>query len=159
MERCFVGLGSNLNEPVEQLRRAILALAELPEIQLVTTSPFYSNRALSAGQPDYVNAVAELATDLEPETLLVRLQQVEQAQGRQRAEHWGARTLDLDLLLYGNRCIVTPRLELPHPRMLERTFVLRPLADIAPSLILPDGGSLQRRVDSCPDHTLVRLAL
>lgn len=155
--RCYVGLGSNLDAPRRQMESAAAALARLPRTALVAVSPFYGNAALTAGQPDYVNAVAALESELSPHELLRALQTIEQAHGRQRGERWAARTLDLDLLLHGSTLLDTPELTLPHPRMLERAFVLRPLADLAPQLVLPDGSSLQRRLDCCPDHALTRL--
>lgn len=156
--RCYVGLGSNLEAPRRQLERAIAALDELPGTRLVAASPFYGNAALTPGQPDYVNGVAALDSEQTPHQLLAALQGIEQAHGRQRGERWAARTLDLDLLLYGDTILDSPELTLPHPRMLERAFVLRPLADLAPQLVLPDGSTLQRRLDCCPDHALTRLA-
>lgn len=153
--RCFVGLGSNLDDPVQQLQRALAALAALPASRLGAVSRFYRNPAIGPGpQPDFVNAVAELDTGLDAETLLAQLQAIETAQGRRRTVRWGARTLDLDLLLYGDQVIDTPTLQVPHPRMLERNFVLHPLHDIAPDLVLPDGSSLSGRLDCCPSQGL-----
>jgi 2-amino-4-hydroxy-6-hydroxymethyldihydropteridine diphosphokinase len=158
MQRCFIGLGSNLDEPSRQLQRALAALGELEGCRLGRVSPFYGNPALGPGaQPDYVNAVAELFTELDAHALLASLQAVEAAQGRVRAERWGARTLDLDLLLYGAETIDSATLQVPHPRLRERNFVLYPLHDIAPDLRFPDGTPLTALLDCCPDVGLKRL--
>jgi len=141
--RCYIGLGSNLGDPSRQLDRAVAALAELPDSQLVATSPRYGSQAVGPGeQPDYVNAVAALDTLLAPLALLDALQAIEHRQGRVRTLRWGARTLDLDLLLYGEQVLDLPRLQVPHPRLTERSFVLCPLLDLAPDLCLPDGRAL-----------------
>lgn len=152
--RAFIGLGSNLSEPRDQLARAIAALRKLPESRLTALSRFYRSRPMGpADQPDYLNAVAVLDTRLEPEALLDALQAVENEQGRVRGpQRWGPRTLDLDLLLYGSEVIHTDRLTVPHPGIAERNFVLYPLADIAPELVLPDGRRLQELLAGCP-HT------
>ncbi|HSB95349.1 MAG TPA: 2-amino-4-hydroxy-6-hydroxymethyldihydropteridine diphosphokinase [Spongiibacteraceae bacterium] len=151
MLRCFLGLGSNLAEPLLQLKQALSALNRLEHCKLGLVSPFYRNPALgpAGAQPDYINAVAELFTSLSATTLLGEMQNIENAQGRVRSERWAARTLDLDLLLYGDQAIATPTLEIPHPRLRERNFVLYPLHAIAPELILPDGTSLSALLDCC----------
>ena len=123
----WIGLGSNLEDPLEQLARAVTGLATLPDTTLVGQSAFYRSRPVGPqDQPDFSNAVVLLETALSPETLLDHLQQLEQAHGRVRLRRWGPRTLDLDLLLYGCETISTPRLAVPHPRLAERDFVLRP---------------------------------
>jgi 2-amino-4-hydroxy-6-hydroxymethyldihydropteridine diphosphokinase len=153
--RSFIALGSNLDDPLRQLQRAVAALAALPDCRLGQVSPYYRNPAVGPGpQPDFINAVAELLTALDADALLTQLQRIETAQGRTRDVRWGPRTLDLDLLLYGDSIIDTPRLQVPHPRMLQRNFVLHPLHDIAPALILPDGSSLDARLDCCPNRGL-----
>lgn len=158
MQRCFLGLGSNLDEPLEQLQRALTALRKLAHCKLGRVSPFYRNPALGPGvQPDYVNAVAELLTTLDAAALLVALQHIENTQGRVRTARWAARTLDLDLLLYGDHTIATDTLQVPHPRLRERNFVLYPLHDIAPDLVLPDGTPLTALLDCCPYADLQRL--
>lgn len=133
MERVYIGLGSNLADPQQQLRGALQALAELPGSRLAAVSSLYASDPLGpADQPRYVNAVAALETDLEPLALLDALQRIELAQGRERkAERWGPRTLDLDILLFGERLIDQPRLQVPHYHMQARAFVLYPLAEIA----------------------------
>ncbi len=156
--RCFVGLGSNLNDPDRQIELALDALGNIPETRLNAVSPLYRNPAIGPGtQPDYLNAVAELDTTLDALALLTQLQGIENRQGRIRSERWAARTLDLDLLLYGNAYIDLPQLQVPHPRLCERNFVLYPLHDIAPNLVLPDGASLHALLDCCSNIGLVRL--
>lgn len=141
--RAYIGLGSNLDNPAEQLRRALTALVRLPQTRLAGCSRFYRSAPLGPqDQPDYVNAVAALDTELAPEALLDALQAIEAAQGRVRLRRWGPRTLDLDLLLYGDDILATPRLTVPHPGLAERNFVLHPLAELAPDLVLPDGRRL-----------------
>lgn len=158
MQRCFVGLGSNLDEPTLQLRHALTALGKLEHSRLGKVSPLYRNPAIGPGeQPDFINTVAELFTALDAATLLSKLQAIENAQGRVRAIRWAARTLDLDLLLYGDATIATPTLQVPHPRLRERNFVLYPLHDIAPNLILPDGTSLAALLDCCSSFGLQQL--
>ncbi len=154
--RAYIGLGSNLDDPQGQLRRAVEALRSLPESRLTAVSPFYRSRPMGpADQPDYVNAVAMLDTCLEPLALLDALQAIEQQQGRVRTgARWGPRTLDLDLLLYGTERIDHPRLSVPHPGMRERSFVLRPLADLAPELVLPDGTPLTEWLAACSEDGL-----
>ncbi len=157
MIRAFIALGSNLDDPGQQLQQALAALAALPQSTLRGCSPPYRTRAVGPGdQPDYLNAVCELETALEPLALLDQLQAIEQAQGRRRDLHWGARTLDLDLLLYGDQTLDLPRLQVPHPRLFERDFVLHPLADLAPGLCFPDGTTLRSRLDSCPVQNLIQ---
>ncbi len=141
--RAFVALGSNLDDPARQLREAFGALRAIPETALLACSPVYRSKPLGpADQPDYLNAVAELETRLEAEQLLDQLQRIEDQQGRRRSRRWGPRTLDLDLLVFGDRQIETMRLQVPHPEMAKRAFVLVPLADIARDLLLPGLGKV-----------------
>lgn len=160
-ERCYIGLGANLTEPVAQLKRAVAALALLPASQLRQVSQFYSSKPMGPqDQPDYVNAVAAIDTALSPEQLLAALQQIEQQQGRERkAERWGPRTLDLDILLYGQQQLNTPQLTIPHYGMTVREFVLYPLAELAPELQLPDGTALTHLLSQVPLNGLQPLAL
>ena len=159
MQRVYLGLGSNLAQPAAQLQAALAALAELPGCQLVKVSSLYASQPLGpADQPDYVNAVAALDTNLEPLQLLDLLQQIELHQGRQRkTERWGPRTLDLDILLFGQQRIDEARLKVPHYHMQERPFVLYPLAEIAADLQLPDGRTLRELLKNCPLQGLQRL--
>lgn len=144
--RVYIGLGSNLDEPQQQLASAFEHLAKIPESCNLKVSPLYRSHPLgSQDQPDYINAVAQLTTQLEAEALLDQLQAIEKAHGRRRdGERWGARTLDLDLLLYADHIINNERLMVPHPGLPERAFVLVPLADLARhSLVVPGFGVLQ----------------
>lgn len=161
MERVYIGLGSNLAEPLEQLRGALTALAALPQTQLLARSSFYASDPLGpADQPRYVNAVAALDSALEPLVLLDALQAIELSQGRERkAERWGPRTLDLDILLFGERLLNQARLTVPHYHMHARAFVLYPLAELAPALRLPDGRALSELLAACPFAGLERLAV
>jgi len=149
----YVGLGSNLDDPPAQLRRACLELAAVPSTRLVAVSSMYRNPPLGdVVQPDFVNAVAGLLTRLSPHGLLAALATIEQAHGRDRsaAGHWGPRTLDLDLLLHGTARVAEEGLTLPHPGMATRNFVLFPLLEIAPALEIPGLGplaELTRRTD------------
>ncbi len=149
--RTYIGLGSNLGEPKDQLKKAIAALRHLPDSRLTALSRLYRSQPMGpADQPDYLNAVAMLDTRLSPEALLDALQAIESEQGRVRGpQRWGPRTLDLDLLLYGAEIIDTERLNVPHPGLPERSFVLYPLADVAPELVLPDGRSLRELLAVC----------
>lgn len=136
----YIGLGSNLADPVTQLDRALAALATVPGSRLAASSRYYCNPPMGPqDQPDYVNAVAALETGLAPLELLAELQRIERAQGRRReaTPRWGPRTLDLDLLLYGDQRLSLPGLEVPHPGLAERAFVLVPLAEIAPAVVVP----------------------
>jgi 2-amino-4-hydroxy-6-hydroxymethyldihydropteridine diphosphokinase len=157
IERVYIGLGSNLADPAEQLRDAIKAMARLPQSSLSGVSSFYVSDSLLAGQPRYTNAVAAIDTSLPPLTLLDALQAIENDQGRERLERWGPRTLDLDILLFGNRLIDEPRLKVPHYQMQERAFVLYPLAELAPGLTFADGRRLDDLLAECPFEGLERL--
>lgn len=157
--RAYVGIGSNLDDPSSQARRAFQALAALPASRCVARSPLYRTTPVGGppGQPDYLNAVVALDTALDPDALLAALQEIENAQGRIRNVRWGPRTLDLDLLLYGSLIRDDPRLTLPHPRLHERAFVLYPLFDIAPTLILPGRGRLSEWLARCPPLGMTHL--
>ena len=157
----YIGLGSNLQEPIRQLRSAVVALGELPDCRLAAFSRVYRSAAVGPGnQPDYLNAVVRLDTEMAPETLLHELQGIESSHGRIRLERWGARTLDLDILLYGELALATPTLTVPHPALPLRNFVLYPLADISgQKLMLPDGSDLGTLLARCPRGDLVRTTL
>lgn len=159
MVRVYIGLGSNLSTPIEQLRNALAAMAALPQTALIAQSSLYLSDPLGpADQPRYINAVAALDTDLSPLALLDGLQTIEQEQGRTRkAERWGPRTLDLDILLFAGLQLDEPRLTVPHYHMHTRAFVLYPLAEIAPHLCLPDGRALTELLSACPFVGLERL--
>lgn len=154
----FVGLGSNMADPSAQLAGAVARLAALPKTELVAQSAFYSSRPVGPqDQPDFVNGAAWLRTELTPLELLDQLQAIEQAHGRKRIQHWGPRTLDLDLLLYGNEAITSERLTVPHAELANRDFVLQPLLDLDPGRVLPDGRSLAALRQQCPDNNLQKL--
>lgn len=139
-----LGLGSNLGRPAQQIRRALSALNQHAGLEPRAASALYSNPPMGpADQPDYVNAVAIYRCELEPLDLLDLLQSLEAAHGRGRGRRWGERTLDLDLLVYGDREIDHPRLRVPHPGLRERAFVLYPLAEIAPSMQVPGAGVVE----------------
>ncbi|MET4027928.1 2-amino-4-hydroxy-6-hydroxymethyldihydropteridine diphosphokinase [Marinobacter sp. MBR-99] len=151
----YVGLGSNLEDPTAQLARAVAELASLPGTTLQAQSPFYASSPVGPqDQPDFVNGAVQLATDLSPHQLLDHLQAIEQAHGRERLRHWGPRTLDLDLLLYGNDIIHDKRLTVPHAELANRDFVLQPLLDLNPELALPDGRRLDSLRRQCPNNQL-----
>ncbi|MDR0277432.1 MAG: 2-amino-4-hydroxy-6-hydroxymethyldihydropteridine diphosphokinase [Paucimonas sp.] len=158
MQRVYIGLGSNLANPQEQLRSALEALAQLPDTQLAGVSSFYASDSLSPGQPRYTNAVAALDTTLAPIALLDALQGIEADQGRERKERWGPRTLDLDILLYADQVIDEPRLKVPHYHMQARPFVLYPLAELVPEgFCLADRRPLAQLLADCPFVGLERL--
>ncbi|MFZ7307622.1 2-amino-4-hydroxy-6-hydroxymethyldihydropteridine diphosphokinase [Avibacterium avium] len=155
MKQVYIALGSNLSTPVQQLENALHALQQLPYSQLVAVSHFYQSKPLGPqDQPDYVNAVACLTTTLAPLDLLDQLQRIEQEQGRVRLRRWGERTLDLDILLYGDEIIQSERLTVPHYDMQHREFVIVPLYEIAPNLILPDGKNVADLVQQFHHHEM-----
>lgn len=156
MSICYIALGSNLQDPLAQAKQAIAALKQLPDTDVVDVSPFYRSKPLGPqDQNDYLNAVIKLSTSLSPIELLDHLQSIEQSQGRVRKENrWGARTLDLDILLYDELIMNTERLTIPHYHMKKREFVLYPLFDIAPDLVLPDNDNLYDLVKKCPENGL-----
>ena len=155
MAIAYIALGSNLHTPLEQLKRALNALAQLPQTQLMAVSSFYRSKPLGPqDQPDYLNAVVEISTALSPLALLDELQRIENEQGRVRLRRWGERTLDLDILLYGDEIIQTERLTVPHYDMHNREFVIVPLAEIAPNLTLPNGQKLAELADRFTVHQM-----
>ncbi|MBI6952980.1 2-amino-4-hydroxy-6-hydroxymethyldihydropteridine diphosphokinase [Pseudomonas sp. TE6288] len=156
--RAYIGLGSNLDEPAEQLRSALQALDLIAETRLTAASALYTSDSLLPGQPRYTNAVAAIDTALTPLDLLDALQAIENGQGRVRKERWGPRTLDLDMLLFGDQVIDAPRLKVPHYHMHARPFVLYPLAELVPaSFRLADGRPLAQLLEDCPFVGLERL--
>ncbi|BBH48137.1 2-amino-4-hydroxy-6-hydroxymethyldihydropteridine diphosphokinase [Pseudomonas sp. KU43P] len=156
--RAFIGLGSNLDAPAEQLRNALQALDQLDGTCLAAASALYTSDSLLPGQPRYTNAVAALDTALAPLALLDALQAIELDQGRVRKERWGPRTLDLDILLYGDQVIDVPRLQVPHYHMHARPFVLYPLAElVSHDFQLADGRALAQLLEACPYVGLERL--
>jgi len=140
----YIGLGSNLDEPSEQIRRALATLDELQSIKLVAVSSLYQTEPYGGvEQDDFVNAAAALVTNLNPEDLLKKLLEIETQQGRVRTQHWGPRRIDLDLLAYSNEKRNSKFLHLPHPEVHKRDFVLLPLAEIAPELMIVDLGRVK----------------
>jgi 2-amino-4-hydroxy-6-hydroxymethyldihydropteridine diphosphokinase len=158
--RAYVGLGGNLADPAAQLRAAVAELGRLPQTQAVACSSFYRSAPVGlADQPDFINAVCRLHTALAPEALLEALLAIERVHGRVRAgARGGPRTLDLDLLMYGAEVRHTAALTLPHPRLHERAFVLAPLAEIEPDLVVPGCGPVGALLARCAGQRVQRLA-
>ena len=155
MTRVFVALGSNLADPVAQLAAACDEIGRLPQTRLLGRSSLWRSAPVGyLDQPDFVNAVAEVDTTLEPEALLEQLLEIERRHGRVREFANAPRTLDLDIALYGERCIDTPTLTVPHPRMHERAFVLLPLHELAPDLSIPGHGPLRNLLPGVADQRL-----
>ncbi|XWJ91507.1 2-amino-4-hydroxy-6-hydroxymethyldihydropteridine diphosphokinase [Phytobacter ursingii] len=148
---CYIAIGSNLASPLEQVKAALDAIGEIPQSRVVAVSSFYRTPPLGPqDQPDYLNAAVALETTLEADALLDHTQRIELQQGRVRkAERWGPRTLDLDIMLFGDRVIQTPRLTVPHYDMRNRGFMLWPLFEIAPELVFPDGVTLAAALAEC----------
>lgn len=154
----FIGLGSNLKDPAAQLARAVAELAALPGTTLVAQSSFYASRPVGPqDQPDFINGAAWLRTTLSPHQLLDHLQAIEQAHGRERLQHWGPRTLDLDILVYGDQVLDDERLTVPHRELANRDFALQPLLDLQPELVLPEGEAIADLRRRCPDNRLRKL--
>jgi 2-amino-4-hydroxy-6-hydroxymethyldihydropteridine diphosphokinase len=154
---CAIGLGSNLGDSKAILTGAIDRLKIHPQIELLGISSWYLTAPIGPPQPDYVNGCATIETSLTPLDLLSVLQSIEAEFGRVRQEVWGARTLDLDLLLYGDRIIDLPTLQIPHPHMCDRAFVLIPLAEIAPNRIEPRSGESIATLAKKVEYTSVKL--
>lgn len=158
--QCYIGLGSNLGDSTQTLGAAVNALNNTPDIRNLVVSSYYQSKPHGPqDQPDYINAVASLETQLGAEPLLDLLQSIEMQYGRVRTgERWTARTLDLDILLFGEQTIETIRLQVPHRWLRQREFVIYPLYEIAPELRFPDGSSLKECLASVSDKDLIRLA-
>ncbi len=141
MTLAYIALGSNQASPLDQIAHALNAIAAIPQSRVVATSSFYRTPPLGPqDQPDYLNAAVALETELSPEALLDHTQRIELEQGRERkAERWGPRTLDLDIMLFGELTLSTPRLTVPHYDMKNRAFMLVPLLEIAPDCVFPEG--------------------
>ena len=159
MSKAYLSLGSNLADPLQQVKSTLSELGALPETIKITHSSLYQSAPLGpADQPDYINAVCVLDTRLPLERLFDRLLEIEDRHGRIRsAERWGPRTLDLDLLLYGDVQREHARITLPHPRLHERSFVLYPLYEVAPELVIPGHGPLVELLKRCPAQGLRKL--
>ncbi|MBU6993954.1 2-amino-4-hydroxy-6-hydroxymethyldihydropteridine diphosphokinase [Ferrovum myxofaciens] len=148
----YIGVGSNLTDPVHQVTSALNHLEAFPETRLVAHSHLYRSPPFGhLDQPDFINAVAHIETTLDPEALLAELLSLEQAHGRVRLFANGPRTLDLDILMYGTECRQNARLTLPHPRLAQRSFVLLPWLDVAPeTLMVPGQGTIAKLLANCP---------
>ena len=166
MHVAFVGLGSNLGNdrngifesPKQQLLNAIQSIDNQTTINLLRTSPFYQTQAIGPGdQPDYINAAIKIETSLSAHQLLLALQNIENQQGRVRKERWGARTLDLDILVFDQLIENSEQLILPHPRAHERAFVLAPLNDLDPNLVIPKRGNISSLLANCSMQGIVKL--
>lgn len=157
----FIGLGSNWQNPPQQLQTAIQALTQWRDISQLRISNWYQSAPLGpADQPDYLNAVAGFHTHLAPLALLDRLQGQELRQGRVRQRHWGERSLDLDILLYGEQIIAEDSLMIPHPQLAQRAFVLYPLAELVPlDFVVPGLGVLSALLAQCPPHSLQKISV
>ncbi|PSN12197.1 2-amino-4-hydroxy-6-hydroxymethyldihydropteridine diphosphokinase [filamentous cyanobacterium CCT1] len=153
---CAIALGSNLGDSQQILRAALAALHAPPAVELVAQSSVYQTVPIGPPQPDILNACALINTTLSPQQLLSQLLQIEQDFGRVRRQRWGPRTLDLDLIFYGQVCLAEPDLYLPHPRLRERAFVLVPLAEIAPNWIDPVSGQSVQHLCNALDPTGVK---
>lgn len=157
--QALIGLGSNLDNPSQRLISALRALQRLPGLTLCHHSRLYASAPVGPqDQPDYINAVAAVGTTLSPHALLHTLQALELAAGRQRLRHWGERTLDLDILLIDNHCIDSDDLQIPHPQITRRAFVLQPLLEICPHALLPDGTALSSFLGQVAEQTISPLA-
>lgn len=147
MANVWIGLGSNLENPVKQVSDALIELANLPNTHLLKASSLWQSKPFGPqDQPDFINAVAELATDLEPLMLLTHLQAIETLHQRKRERHWGPRTLDLDILLYDKLVLTDEKLTLPHPGIAQRAFVLCPLAELNENLLIPSLGTVKQLI-------------
>ena len=156
--KAFIGLGANLGDPEAQVRRALAALAELPGTRLLAASSLYRSAPVGViAQPDFINAVAAAETTLAARALLEALLAAERRFGRRRDFPGAPRTLDLDLLLYGDRVIAEPGLVVPHPRMHERAFVLAPLAEIAPDIAIPGKGRAGALLAACTGQKIEKI--
>ncbi len=156
--RAYIALGSNLNDPFLQVQQAISSLKALSQTSLVSTSSLYRNPPLGPqDQPEFINAVAAIDTSLAPLELLAELKKIEVQQGKVKVRHWGERIIDLDLILYGDEIINNPDLIVPHPGLKQRNFVLVPLAEIAPDLILPDGEAVQACLQKVSVETVLKI--
>ena len=156
--QAFIALGANLGQPAKQVRRAIALICLLPNTRLVKCSSFFTSTPVGyTAQPDFINAVVEISTRLSPDGLLEALFAIESALGRERHFINGPRTIDLDLILYGERTVKSAELEIPHPRMVERAFVLVPLVEIAPEILIPGQGRAADLLPNVADQKLHRI--
>ena len=158
MITAYIGLGSNQGGPRAQIDQAFAEIDGLPATRLAARSPLYRSAPIDApGQPDFVNAVAAVETELSAVQLLAALQAIESRHGRERPQRNAPRTLDLDLLLFGETACASPELTLPHPRMHERAFVLRPLLDLDPRAQIPGRGAARALLRACTAQAIERI--
>ncbi len=149
----YIGIGSNLAQPIEQVKQAIENLADLPETSLLDASSLYASKPQGPqDQPDFVNAVAKVETQLSSLALLAALQQQELAQGKIKKRHWGERLIDLDIILFGDEVINLPELQIPHLEMVNRDFVLLPLQQIAPGIQIPNQANITTLIERLPEQ-------
>jgi len=161
LTRCYIGLGSNLNEPLRQLNDAKNKISGLSDTNILRCSSIYQSKALTLDdepQNDYLNAVIEIETFLDAEKLLSALQQLELDQGRIRDKRWAARTIDLDILLFGDQQIKTERLVVPHMEIENRNFVMIPLSQINSNIEIPGKGKLKKLIDNLSDQALEKMS-
>ena len=152
MHIAYLSLGSNLNDPISQINRAINEIKNSDNIELLITSSLYKTPPIGPAQPDFINAAVKIATTLSADDLLTTIQAIELLHHRETLIHWGPRTLDIDLILFDEDSINTDRLTVPHPFMQERAFVLVPLLEISPALKTPQHGELQRILNTLEDR-------
>lgn len=154
----YIGLGSNLNNPKQQIKTAVLALNATQDIKVSGLSSLYQSKPIdSSNQPDYLNAICQVNTHLTALELLYVCQAIEEKQHRVREKKWGARTIDLDIILYGVQVIASKQLTVPHPQMMNRAFVLVPLAELEPDLKVPVLGDLQALIEQLDNPELIKL--
>ncbi len=154
----YIGLGSNLNNPKQQIKDAVLALHDAQDISVVNLSSLYQSKPIdNSNQPDYINAVCQVNTHLTALELLHVCQEIEEKQHRVREKKWGARTIDLDIILYGVQVVASKQLVIPHPEMMNRAFVLVPLAEMDPDLKVPVLGPIQELIDKLDVSDLIKL--
>ena len=157
MALAYIGLGANLGDARATLQQALYELAQRPGVQSLQASSLYRTAPIDSSGPDYVNAVARIETSLAPQALLAQLQQIENQHGRARPYRNAPRTLDLDLLLHGDAVVATADLIVPHPRLHQRAFVLLPLAELAPDLVVPGRGAVAALLANVADQRIDRL--
>ncbi len=154
----YIGLGSNLNDPKQQIKDAVIALNQTNDIKVVGLSSLYQSKPIDGSeQPDYINAMCKIDTHLTALELLYVCQNIEDKQHRVREKKWGARTIDLDVILYGVQVIASKQLVIPHPQMMNRAFVLVPLAEIEPDLKIPVLGDIQELINKINILELIKL--
>jgi len=160
MAKAYLGIGSNLDNPVRQIKQALRDLEAIEGTSLLEDAGLFKSLPMGPqDQPDYINSVALIATELDEELLLDKLQEIENQHGRVRSRRWGERTLDLDILLFGDKIINTERLVVPHPGLADREFVLYPLQKINSTLMIPGIGKLTDLVEACPSNGIEYLGM